>query len=161
MTPKQFLMQAWLIDERIDMKLEEHERLRGKLEAGRSANYSGMPRGGSGDWTDAVDAVIDMEKSINREIKALCKIKRDVNDAIDAVVELQYRVLLEMRYRCYMPWEVIAEKMGYEVRNVFRLHGKALVKVKVPPEYADTDLDTQDTKRLYMRKRRERCDKNV
>lgn len=136
MTAKEFLTLAWDIDKRIERRIEERERLEAKLTAGRTTNLSGMPRGGKYDWTDAVSSVIRITDSINADIQQLCAIKRLVNDAIDAVAELKYRRVLELRYRNYMGWERIAEEMEYEPRWVQELHGRALLCVRVPDEFA-------------------------
>ena len=134
MTAKDFLMQAWQIDRRIERRCEERERLMAKLTAGRAANLTGMPRGGRFDWTDAVARLVEMENEIGAEIMALCRIKREVNAAIDAVEDARYRRVLELRYRNYLSWPAIAEDMGYDIRHVTRLHGEALLCVRVPKE---------------------------
>lgn len=146
MTAKEFLRQAWQIDQRIERRLDEisameekYERVMAKLTAGRGTNMSGMPRGGRYDWTDAVESSIELDRaikagveSLRSEVMELCRVKREVNAAIDAVEEVQLRRVLELRYRNYLPWEKIAEEMGYDVRNVYILHGKALRRVRVP-----------------------------
>ena len=98
------------------------------------ANLTGMPRGGRFDWTDAVARLVEMDNEIGAEIMELCRIKREVNAAIEAVENAQYRRLLELRYRNYMTWERIAEEMECEPRNVYYIHGKALLHVRVPKE---------------------------
>ena len=132
MTAKEFLMQAWKIDDRIDERIEERERLLAKLTAGRGSNLSGMPRGGRYDWTDAVSRVIEADRAIAAEITKLCEVKRLVNDAIEAVADSRRRRVLELRYRNYLRWEQIADVMGYDARHVTRLHGEALLDVVVP-----------------------------
>lgn len=132
MSPKEFLAQAWQIDERIERKIEERDRIESKLTTGRISNITGMPRGGGYDWTDAVAKIIRLTEQINAEIARLCAVKRQVIDAIDAVEDMRYRRLLELRYRNYLTWEQIADDMHYDVRNVYKLHGKALLKIKVP-----------------------------
>ena len=134
MTAKEFLSLAWQIDSRIERRIEERERLEAKLAAGRVSNLSGMPRGGKFDWTDAVSSVIRITDTINSDIRKLCAIKRLVNDAIDAVADMRYRRVLELRYRNYMRWDQIAADMGYDVRNIYYLHGEALLCVAIPKE---------------------------
>lgn len=134
MTAKEFLMQAWKIDDRIDERIEERERLLAKLTAGRGTNLTGMPRGGRYDWTDAVSRVIEADRAIAAEITRLCAVKRQVNEAIEAVADGRRRRVLELRYRNYMRWEQIADVMGYDVRWVYRLHGEALLDVVVPDD---------------------------
>ena len=50
-----FFRQVRDINRRIEREEEQLERLRARLESGRLSNLTGMPRGGDGDWTDAVD----------------------------------------------------------------------------------------------------------
>lgn len=132
MTAKEYLMRAWKIDERIESKIEERERLESLLTSPRTAKLTGMPRGGGGDWTNAVIAVAELTSGITAEILDLCRVKREVAKAIDAVDDMRYRRVLELRYRNYMTWEQIAEATGYTLRNVYWLHGKALLCVRVP-----------------------------
>lgn len=132
MTAKEFLSRARHIDERIERRHEELVRLRQRLEAGRSAAISDMPRGGRADWTDSLARVIDIEARINGEILELCRVKEEIIDAINAVHDIRYRTLLEYRYRNYWSWQKIADVMGYDVRWIYRLHGQALRCVKVP-----------------------------
>ena len=131
MTAKEYLMQAWHVEDRIDEKTEELERLRSRIESARGPNYTGMPRGSGADWTNAVAAVIEIERDINAEIAELCRIKRVVNESIEAVAEYRMRRVLELRYRNYCSWEQIAERMGYTLRNVYYLHGMALLRVRI------------------------------
>ena len=146
MTAKDFLMRAWQIDARIDDKLaeiecleEKRERIMAKLTAGRASNLTGMPRGGNYDWTNNLVSVIETDElirdaiqALRAEIMELCRVKREVADAINAVEPVVYRRVLDLRYRNYLDWQTIAQKMGYDVRHVFRLHGEALLCVKVP-----------------------------
>lgn len=134
MTAKEYLLRAWKIDERIDAKIEERERLVSRITSPRMARLTGMPRGGGSDWTNAVIAVSDLSAEITAEIIELCRIKREVNEAIEAVDGANCRRVLELRYRNYMSWEAIAKAMGYDVRNVYIIHGKALLKVRVPKD---------------------------
>lgn len=146
MTAKDFLMRAWQIDARIDDKLaeierleEKRERIMAKLTAGRASNLTGMPRGGNYDWTNNLESVIETDElirdaiqALRAEIMELCRVKREVADAINAVEPVVYRRVLDLRYRNYLDWQTIAQKMGYDVRHMFRLHGEALLCVKVP-----------------------------
>lgn len=136
MTTKDFLMLAWQIDGRIERKIEERERIEARLNAGRLSNLSGMPRGGGYDWTDTAAKVMSLTEQIDAEIGKLCRVKRLVNEAIDAVPEVKYRRVLELRYRNYLSWEQIAEDMQYDIRWVHELHGRALLRVRVPEEFA-------------------------
>lgn len=135
MTAKEFLRSVRGIDRRIDETTERLDRIRARLESGRMSNLSGMPRGGTLDWTETADRVIELERRVNGQVREMCKLKHAAMDAIDAVVEAQLREVLELYYLDGMTWDQVAERIGCDVRNVYYLHGKALWRVKVPPGY--------------------------
>ena len=132
MTAKEFLRQARDIDRRIDHAAERVERLRARLEAGRMSRITGMPRGGGSDWTETADRLIELEQAVNARVRDMCRIKRQAIAAIDAVEDARYRELLELYYIDGKTWEQVAEAMGIDTRRVYRLHGKALLRVTVP-----------------------------
>jgi DNA-directed RNA polymerase specialized sigma24 family protein len=134
MTAKEFLRQARDADRRIDEAMERLERMRAKLEAGRMSNLTGMPRGGAVDWTETADRVIELEKRVNARIREMVRQKQAAMDAIDRVEEARLREVLELYYLDGFTWEQVAEQMDMSDRHVKRLHGIALLRVKVPKE---------------------------
>lgn len=138
MTAKEFLRRARTIDRRVDETEERIERLRERLEAGRMSSLTGMPRGGSADWTDTADKLIMLERRCNAQVRELVKWKLAAIDAIRAVDEPRLAELLELYYIDRMTWERVAERMGFaDVRWVYELHGRALQLVKVPKEMSE------------------------
>ena len=135
MTAKEFLRMARGADRRIDRAQERVERLRARLEAGRMSQITGMPRGGGSDWTITADRLIELEKDVNARIRDMCRMKRLAMDAIDAVEEMRLREVLELYYLDGYTWEKVAEAMEMSDRHVQRLHGLALLRVRVPEEY--------------------------
>ena len=138
MTAKEFLRLARGADRRIDRATERVERLRARLEAGRLSQLTGMPRGGSSDWTETADKLIELEQIVNARVREMCRVKRLAMEAIEAVEEMRYREVLELYYLDGYTWKQVAETMNYTERNVIILHGKALLKVKVPKEISET-----------------------
>ena len=134
MTAKEFLRQARSVDRRVDELTERLDRLRAKLESGRMSAITGMPRGGSSDWTVTADRLIELEQRVNRQTREMVRWKLAAIDAIDAMAEDQLREVLELYYIDGFTWEQVAERMALDKRWVFRLHGRALLKIKVPNE---------------------------
>ena len=134
MTAKEFLRQARDADRRIDEAMERLERMRAKLEAGRMSNLTGMPRGGALDWTETADRVLELERRVNARIREMVRQKQAAMDAIDRVEEARLREVLELYYLDGYTWEQVAEQMDMSDRHVKRLHGIALLRVKVPEE---------------------------
>lgn len=134
MTAKEFLRRARTVDRRVDEATERVERLRARLEAGRMSSITGMPRGGGSDWTATADKLIELEQVVNRRTREMVRWKLMAIDAIRAVEEPRLAELLELYYIDGLTWERVAERMGYEVRQVYRLHGAALLRVRVPED---------------------------
>ena len=137
MTAKEFLRTVRNIDRRVDEATERVERLRARLEAGRMSRITGMPRGGSSDWTVTADRLIALEAAVNRRVRDLCRLKRQGMEAIDAVEDARLREVLELYYLDGFTWEQVAERMELDVRWVYRLHGRALMRIRVPEEVSE------------------------
>jgi len=139
---KAYLLRAWQVDRRIDRLIDERDSIWHRTETLRSPRISDMPRSGRRrDWTDSVDQLVDLCAEIDREIQELCRLKREVRDAIESVEDMRLRRVLELRYRSYLSWEAIAAELGYEVRWVYRLHGRALQAVTIRVESGELGVE--------------------
>ena len=128
MTAKEYLGQAYRLDQRINSKLEQVLSLR-DLTTKATATMSDMPGGGSRNvykMQDIIGKIIDLENEINADIDQLVDLKRDIVTIIKAVENPEYQTLLELRYLCFKPWEQIAVEMGYSIHHLYRLHNSAL-----------------------------------
>jgi HAMP domain-containing protein len=135
MTAKEFLRRARAVDRRVEEAQERVERLRAKLESGRMSSLTGMPRGGSSDWTQTADRLIELEQAVNARTRELVRWKLAAIDAIRQVEEPRLTEVLELYYIDGFTWEQVAQRMALDLRWVYRLHGKALTMVRVPDEY--------------------------
>ena len=134
MTAKEFLRRARNVDRRIDEATERVERIRARLEVGRMSSVTGMPRGGVQDWTATADRLIELERDVNARIREMCKLKRLAQEAIDRVEEARLKEVLELYYIDGYSWTQVAQRMDYSEVQIWRLHGIALQRVKVPEE---------------------------
>lgn len=135
MTPKQYLQQAYLLDEKINSRLRELEQLR-RLEASVQGvdltreRVQCSRRFGS-QVENIAQKIIDLEQRINSEIDRLLELKLEIRKVIESVDNETEQLLLRLRYIEYKRWYEIAEIMGYSKRQVTRLHGYALQKIKL------------------------------
>jgi len=128
MTAKEYLGQAYRLDQRINSKLEQVLSLR-DLTTKATATMSDMPGGGSRNvykMQDIIGKIIDLENEINADIDQLVDLKREMVAVIKSVKNPEYQTLLELRYLCFKPWEQIAVEMGYSIHHLYRLHNSAL-----------------------------------
>lgn len=130
MTAREYLSQAYHIDQRINSKIEQVASLR-DLSFKATATLTDMPGGSRNVHSkeNIVAKMMDLENEINADIDNLVDIKRDVVSMINSVDNKDCQLLLEMRYLCFMPWERIAIEMQRSLRSIYRLHDKALEKI--------------------------------
>ena len=134
MTAKEYLGQAYRLDQRINSTLEQVLSLR-DLTTKATATMSDMPGGGSRNvyrMQDIIGKIIDLENEINADIDQLVDLKRDIVAIIKSVENPEYQTLLELRYLCFKTWEQIAVDMGYELRYLHKLHHRALSACNIP-----------------------------
>ena len=134
MTAKEYLGQAYRLDQRINSKLEQILSLR-ELTTKATATMSDMPGGGSRNvykMQDIIGKIVDLENEINADIDHLVDLKREMVAVIKAVEHPEYQTLLELRHLCFKTWEQIAVEMGYSLEHTIRMHRQALEKVVIP-----------------------------
>lgn len=132
LTAKEYLSQAYRIDQRINSKLEQVRSLR-ELATKATATLSDMPRSSSPNihrMEDFITKALDLESEINAELCHLIDIKREIVTVIKCVENYELQTLLEARYLCFKTWEEIAVEMHFDLRWVYRLHSRALDEVE-------------------------------
>ena len=134
MTAKEYLGQAYRLDQRINSKIEQVSSLN-ELATKCTTSLTGMPRNpnhATSRMADVVAKIIDLQAEINRDIDTLVDLKREIVSVIKGIENLEFQTLLEKRYLCFLTWEQIAVDMGYDLRYIHKLHNRALMEVKVP-----------------------------
>lgn len=134
MTAKEYLGQAYRLDQRINSKLEQVMSLR-ELTTKATATMSDMPGGGSRNvykMQDIIGKIVDLENEINADIDELVDLKREIVAIIKAVKNPEFQTLLELRYLCFKTWEQIAVDMQYSTRNIYKLHDAAIAAISIP-----------------------------
>ena len=132
MTAKEYLSQAYRIDQRINAKLEQVERLRA-LTRKATVSYGGETVSHTRNVSaleDSIHRLMEAENELNGEIDRLVDLKRDIHRLLQRVREPELQLLLELRYLCFKSWSEIAVMMEYEDRYVYKVHGRALREVE-------------------------------
>ena len=133
MTARQYLGQAYRLDQRINSKLTQLALLRGNA-MNLTANLKEISIQTSHDnskMKNTILKIIDQERELDEEIDRLVDLKAEIKKVIDGMENIEYRLILELRYLCFRSWEEIAVDMDYSIDDVFRIHRKALEMVKM------------------------------
>lgn len=132
MTIKEYLSQAYRIDQRINSKLEQVQSLR-ELAVKATSTLSDTYSSGNSNkqkMEGVIVKIIDLENEIDEEIDKLIDLKQEIVSLIKQVKNPEYKTLLELRYLCFRTWEQIAVEMRYDLSWIHRLHKKALIEIK-------------------------------
>lgn len=128
MTAKEYLGQAYRLDQRINSKLQQVDSLR-SLTQKVTASYDGEVVSRTRNVTSLQDTIIrlmEAEEELNRQIDELVDLKMDIAKLIQQVHSESYRLILEKRYLCFLQWDQIAAEMHYSRRWVLNKHDRAV-----------------------------------
>jgi DNA-directed RNA polymerase specialized sigma subunit len=131
MTAKEYMSQAFNIDQRINSKIDQVQSLR-ELATKATATLSDAPPSGSRSVTrmsDIIAKMMDLEAEISADIDNLVDLKAEITAVIKELENSDYQTVLELRYLCFKPWEEIASTIRYSLQRVFQLHSSALQEV--------------------------------
>ena len=131
MSTKDYLSQAYRIDQRINSKLAQVMSLRDLL-GKATGTLSGAPKAATPNphsMEDTIAKMVDLENEINEDIDALIDLKAEIMRRIKRVENTEYQTILELRYLCFKRWEEIAVDMGYSLRRLYELHDCALEEI--------------------------------
>ena len=128
MTAREYLGQAYRLDQRINNKLQQIEQLR-SLAQKVTVSYGGEAVSHTRNVTSMEDTIIrlmEAEKEIKLQIDELVNLKLQISKLIDQVRNESYRMILEKRYLCFLSWDQIASDLSYSKRWVEVKHSRAL-----------------------------------
>ena len=132
MTAKEYLKQAWNIDQKINYKLDQVAQLR-EMATKVTSTLSDTPRSGSHDnhkLDDIIARLVETEEEINKDIDRLINLKIDILKVVWSVEDDACRRVLELRYHDFKSWSDIALEMNVSLRWVHTLHSRGLKKVE-------------------------------
>ena len=88
--------------------------------------------GGKGAYDRMAEDVCQIVDTKARLERAICSLDQQLSDILtllDGLSDQRYRDVLAYRYIRGMTWEQVARETGYEIAQIYRLHGRALIEV--------------------------------
>src|SRR5690554_2482725 len=130
MTAKQYLKQIRKLDNLINAKLEQIEKLRAmSINISRVMSTDNIRSQENRSKIEKILVkIIDLEREVTTDIDRLVDLKREIMQKIDAMEDDNYKVLLTLRYLIFKTWEEIAVEMDYTFQWVHQLHKRALIE---------------------------------
>ena len=128
MTAKEYLGQAYRLDQHINSKLQQIESLR-SLTQRVTVAYGGEVVSHTRNVTslqDTIARLTEAEEELNREIDRLVDLKIEIAGVISQVHNESYRLILEKRYLCFLSWDQIGTDLNYTHRWLLTKHDRAI-----------------------------------
>lgn len=119
-----------------DHLVQKIDRLEWEMYGPRSQRLDGMPRGGSGEnyvTEEQIDQKAELLRLLREKSRELAEALGVIERAIEKL-EPRERHLVRLHYIDGLTWEQVAVEMGYGWRQVHRIHGDALAKLKEEEE---------------------------
>ena len=128
MTAKEYLSQAYLLEQQVRSKMEQIESLK-SLASCMSVDFTREPVSHTrnvSSMEDTVLKIMELNRELDDQIDALVDKKIEILRTLGQIRRVDYRLILEERYVSFHTWEEIAEDLRYSVRNLQRMHKNAL-----------------------------------
>lgn len=135
MTAKEYLQQAYRLNELIDSDAQELERLRelsGKVGGSNFGERVQTSRNADPSFVKYLGDIIEMEEKLQKELYELVMLKKQMLSALEKMNNRDERLLLTYRYMDNVSWEEIAGNLSVSMRTVHRIHSSALQNFQVP-----------------------------
>lgn len=131
---KEYLEQAGRLRRRIKRKTNEIHVLHQRAEGMNGSGMNDMPRTTSPNHSkmeSTVFKIMALEEEIKETQAEYDALVTDIDRRIKAVEDSDDRDLLTKRYLEFKTWNTIAAEFGYSVQHIYRLHAKAVEKLRV------------------------------
>lgn len=135
MTAKEYLRQAYRLDQKISSDLEEVASLRemsASVSSPQLTERVQTSKNTDAPFVRALEKIMDLEERINKEIELLMELKKEIRAVITTVEDTDECMILKYRYVHNYTWEQIGNELHADARTVRRWHGKALQHVIMP-----------------------------
>ncbi len=135
MTAIEYLSQAKRLDDVINCKLQELEYWRDmscRISGGNLEQHCNPNHPTEAPFERCLERIDDIERDIDRKIKAIAELRNNINKAIDNIENQNERILLRSRYLENRSWIEIGGLLNVSKRTVHRIHRSALENFSVP-----------------------------
>lgn len=128
MTAKEYLSQVKNLNDSVNNKIIDLQKLRDNVLSIKSTSYGDRVQNNNNNdsLSNTVAKIIDMQEDINKDIDNLIDLKCKIGNEIATLNNPLHITLLHKRYIHLSKWEQIAVDMNYDIRQIYRIHGRAL-----------------------------------
>lgn len=129
---KAFLNRCYELKQREQEAKDKLEEIRTRY-TGHAIQYDDMPKGtDTRDLSDYAVAIEDVKEELWRVRIAYLDSYMEISDTVEQMDDDREKDLLRLRYLLCLTWEGVADRMDLGVRQVYKIHKKALEHFEIP-----------------------------
>jgi len=135
MTVKEYLGQAYLLDQRIHSHTIECEELRQMAQSISAPGFEehfNATKNTDAPYVRTLEKLWEMQEKVLREQETLVNLKAQIREVITQVDKSEQQAVLRFRYIHNYSWPMIADELCADRCTVQRWHNKALSKIILP-----------------------------
>ena len=143
MTVKEYLRQAYLLDQRIKSYSIECDELRQMAQSISSPGFEehyNASKNTDAPYIRTLEKLWDMEEKVLREQEDLVCLKAQIREVIAQVDNPEQQAVLRYRYIHNYSWPRIADIVLVDETTVRRWHNKAIAKINLPENAIDLKI---------------------
>ena len=132
MNAKEFLTRGRNIEHRVETIKEQIEHYRSMVN-NCTATYSDSPKSTTSNYKleECTQKIMELQEELCSAMVDLVDVTCEISRAIQKIENYDYQNLLVKRYVLGQSWEKIAEDLGFALRYIHKLHGRALQEIKI------------------------------
>lgn len=137
MTLKQYLGQAYRLEQRIKFDMEEigqMQELAVSVSSPVFEEHYNATKNTVAPFVHTVEKIIEYQDRVNDELERLVKFRNEVTAVIDEVMDKDERMVLKYRYIKNYTWARIGDLMYADERTIRRWHNRALKHLILPQD---------------------------
>lgn len=135
MTVKEYLHQAYLLDQRIKSDTLECEELREMAHTISSPGFEehyNASKNTDAPYIHSLEKLWEMEESVLKEQALLISLKKQIQEVISSVERPEWQTVLRYRYIHNYSWTMIADLVIAGEKTVRRWHDQAVMSIELP-----------------------------
>ena len=143
MTVKEYLRQAYLLDQRIKSYSIECDELRQMAQSISSPGFEehyNASKNTDAPYIRTLEKLWDMEEKVLREQENLVCLKAQIREVIAQVDNPEQQAVLRYRYIHNYSWPRIVDIVLVDETTVRRWHNKAIAKINLPENAIDLKI---------------------
>ena len=126
MTPKEYFQECLKLDNKVTEKQNQLDLIKASFTSAVKMKDINVQTSGGNSHEERLAKLFELSDEINADVDKLVNYKLKLSLEVNQLEDDRYRMILSERYFQGKKFELIAVERDYDIRWIYKLHGKAL-----------------------------------